>query len=272
LSPICVPPPAPPIQTDTSTISGAVPAPYLLVASNFQVSGIVPIEVANSDVENVAVAAGSGFKVSGRFIIEGRSRSGSNPKIADLRIARLIRDPDVQGMPSAGPSFNPPPAEDGSFVLEGVSAGDLRVTLRGLSQDAYVKSMRLGNVDVLDSGLHLTGPPENPLEIVINTNAAAIHGSVMNARQEAAANRVVVLVPDVRLRRRSDLYKSVVTDVAGRFRIAGITPGNYKLFAFDDVVDRAWEDPDFIRNYEDRGKTIHLDEGSDDEIPLAVIP
>ena len=52
----------------------------------------------------------------------------------------------------------------------------------------------------------------------------------------------------------------------------GLTPGDYKLFAFDVVEDRAWEDPDFIRNYEDRGKTIHVDEGSDDEIPLAVIP
>ena len=251
-------------------ISGAVPAAYLLVASNLKVSGIVPIEVANTDLESVTVVAGSGFKVSGRFIIEAGTRSG--PKMDDLRIARLIRDPDVPGMPSAGPSFSPPPEVDGSFVLEGVSPGDLRVTVRGVPEYAYVKSMRMGNVDVLDSGLRLTSPPENRLEIVINTNAAAVHGSVLNARQEAAANRVVVVVPDVRLRHRSDLYKSVSTDGSGRFRIMGLTPGDYKLFAFDVVEDRAWEDPDFIRNYEDRGKTIHVDEGSDDEIPLAVIP
>ena len=94
----------------------------------------------------------------------------------------------------------------------------------------------------------------------------------MNARQEGAANRVVVLVPDVRLRQRSDLYKSASTDGSGRFRIMGVTPGDYKLFAFDAVDDTAWEDPDFIRTYEDRGKTIHLDEGSDEEIPLVVIP
>ena len=251
-------------------ISGALPGSYLLFASNGRISGTLPIEAANEDVQNVAVVAGPGFKLSGRFTIEGHSRSGLDPKIADLRVGRFTRDIDILG--NAGPSFNPPPSEDGSFILDGVSAGDLRVTIRGVPLDAYVKSIRMGNADVLDDGLHITGPPDNPLEIVIGANAGTLHGSAMNARQEPAANRAIVLVPDLRLRHRSDLYKSVFTDGSGRFRITGVTPGDYKLFAFDEVEAGIWEDPDFIRNYEDRGKPVHVNDGSDEDIPLTVNP
>jgi hypothetical protein len=253
-------------------VSGAVSGSYIVAASNGRVSGMVSVDVGNTDVQNVAIVATSGFKVSGRFIIEGRSRSGNDPKITDLRVAQLIRDPEILGMPSGGPSFNPPPSEDGSFVLEGVSVGDFRVTVRAVPQDWYVKSIRMGNADVLDGGLHITGPPENPLEIVISANAGRIQGSVVNARQETLANRSVVLVPDVRLRHRRDLYKVAYTGNSGRFTIEGITPGDYKLFAWEDVEGGAWEDADFIRNYEDRGRLIHINEGSDENVQLTVIP
>jgi len=132
--------------------------------------------------------------------------------------------------------------------------------------------MRMGNTDVLDAGLHLMSAPENPLEIAIGTNAGRVNGIVVNPRQEPLSNRTVALVPDVRLRHRSDLYKVATTDRSGRFQIRGITPGNYQLFAWENVETGAWQDSEFIRAYEGRGRVIQINEGSDESLQLTVIP
>src|SRR5262249_28126719 len=136
----------------------------------------------------------------------------------------------------------------------------------------YVKSMRLGNADVLNNGLHLSGPPQGLLEIVIGANAGNIEGSVLNDRQQAMANETVVLVPDQRLRQRSDLYKVVSTDSSGRFRMQNVTPGDYKLFALENVESGAWQDPAFIAAYEGAGRPIHIYEGTSENVQLQVIP
>jgi len=251
-------------------VPGVVPGSYAVFATSGGLTGGVFVDVGDDDVQ-LAIIVTSGFKVSGRFVIEGRSRVGTDLNVADLRVT-LRRDPDMLGMPSGGPSFSPPPSADGSFILEGVGVGDFRVTIRALPQDAYVKSMHMGNLDVLDGGLRIYGPPGNPLEIVIGADAGTIGGTVVNARQEPLANRTVALVPDPPLPHRSDLYKSVSTDAAGRFRLQGVTPGTYHVFAWETVDRGAWQDPEFIRMYENRGKMIRISERTDENVQLTVIP
>lgn len=228
-------------------------------------TGVSSAEMADKDIENLSIVVTSEFKLSGRFIMEGGSRSFPG-------IASLIRDPQVLGMAGGGLSFNPPAAAEGSFTVEGIVPGDFRVTLQRVPPDSYIKSMRLGNADILNDGLHISGPPEGLLEIVIGASAGKIEGSVVNARQQLLSNRTVVLVPDLRLRQRTDLYKIVSTDNTGRFRMQGVTPGEYKLFAWDDVEAGAWQDPAFISTYENAGRSIHINEGTNENIQLPVIP
>jgi hypothetical protein len=52
----------------------------------------------------------------------------------------------------------------------------------------------------------------------------------------------------------------------------GISPGDYKLFAWEDVPKDAWQDQDFISMFESRGKAIHIDEGSNEISQLTVVP
>jgi hypothetical protein len=163
-------------------------------------------------------------------------------------------------------------AADGSFTIDGIAPGNFRVTLQELPADEYVKSMRMGSVDVLNDGLRISSSPDTLLEIVIGSNAGRIEGSVVNTRGEPLSNRTVALVPDPRLRRRNDLYKIVYTDSVGRFQMSGITPGEYKLFAWDNVETSAWQDPDFIQTYESFGRRIRIEEGSKEDVQLAVIP
>ena len=177
----------------------------------------------------------SGFKLSGRFVIEGGIPPGNN-SWAPFPVISIARDHEIMDMPTGFISQHLNTAKpDGSFSIGSVPPGDFRVILRQLPPNRYIQSMRMGNADVLSNGLQITGPPDSMLEIVIGTRAGRIDGSVVNSRNEGLANRTVVLVPDIRLRQRDDLYKAVSTNNAGRFQMRGIAPGDYKLFAWENV-------------------------------------
>jgi hypothetical protein len=58
----------------------------------------------------------------------------------------------------------------------------------------------------------------------------------------------VVLVPDIFLRKRSSLYKTRRTDAFGKFRFDAISPGEYKVFAWEQIENGSWTDPDVLRS------------------------
>ena len=69
---------------------------------------------------------------------------------------------------------------------------------------------------------------------------------------------MVVLVPDLSHRGEADLFKNTTTDENGRFVIRGIRPGDYKLFAWDDIEPGAWWDPEFLSHYERQSEEIEI--------------
>jgi len=83
---------------------------------------------------------------------------------------------------------------------------------------------------------------------------------------------MVVLVPDEPRRAQTRLYKDATTDQYGRFTIVGIAPGGYKLFAWEDVEDGAYEDPDYLKAFEDLGEPRTIRERSRESAQLKLIP
>jgi hypothetical protein len=71
----------------------------------------------------------------------------------------------------------------------------------------------------------------------------------------------VVLLPDSQ-RQRVDLYQSRTTDANGAYLFEHIAPGQYKLFAWEDIEKDAWRDPAFMRLYEASGKEIAIGESA----------
>jgi hypothetical protein len=51
-----------------------------------------------------------------------------------------------------------------------------------------------------------------------------------------------------------------------------IAPGDYKLFAWDEIEPGAWEDANFLRTYETHGRALTLREGSVEAVSLSSIP
>ena len=52
------------------------------------------------------------------------------------------------------------------------------------------------------------------------------------------------------------------TDQHGRFTIRGVAPGSYTLYAWQDLEDGVWHDPDFLKSQEANGTAVKVEEGS----------
>ena len=71
---------------------------------------------------------------------------------------------------------------------------------------------------------------------------------------------------------RIDLYKTSVTDDNGRFTIRGITPGDYKIYAWEALEQFAYFDSDLLRQFEQKGKFMQIAEGSKEIVEVKIIP
>ena len=163
------------------------------------------------------------------------------------------------------------PGKDSSFTIH-LAPGDYRMQAVVIPPDAYVQSVRLGNIDVLNDGLHLDSSVQAPLEIVVAADMGTLEGVVGNAQKHAEPNVVVALIPVGGQRRRMDLYQNVRTDQEGHFQFEHVPPGDYSVYSWEDVEPTAWMNSNFMRDYEGLGKPVHIDAGARQAIQVEAIP
>jgi hypothetical protein len=126
---------------------------------------------------------------------------------------------------------------------------------------------------VLNGGLRLERQPDAPLTVVIGANPGSLQGQVYNEGREPVIGAVVTLFANSPADRlyRTDMYKVTSTDSMGRFQLQGLRPGDYRVFAWENIEKGTWIDSAFLRQYEERGTTIHIDEGQMQTVGAAVL-
>jgi len=229
-------------QTSTKNPNGdfelrGVPAgSYQLLAGGVSLMGAAPVEVGSSDVSNVRVQFGAMPEVKGRIIVEG-------DKKPNLSRWNLIFTTDTwpyylnDEFANATFSANLPP-------------GHYTIDMNSL-QGFYAKSIRQGELDILDAGLTIDQPGTVAVEITLASDLGKLDGGV-----QASSFATVVLIPSKR--NRTDLFKQTATDQYGRYEFNFVPPGDYKLFAWDDVEPGAWFDPDFLKDFEKYGEPVTI--------------
>jgi hypothetical protein len=67
-----------------------------------------------------------------------------------------------------------------------------------------------------------------------------------------------VAVPEPGLRGRPDRFYQASADQHGHYELKNVAPGDYKIFAWDDVEPVVWFDPDFLRDIEVQSEVVKL--------------
>ena len=121
-----------------------IPGPYVLQAAASPFSARVPVEVTNSNVENLVVEVSSGVSITGRFIADGGNLPSSNM----LQVQMRLTSNGLQNYVAGGSSASQTAAADGSFSISGVLPGEYRINANP-SQDFYVKELRYNRLDAM---------------------------------------------------------------------------------------------------------------------------
>jgi hypothetical protein len=255
----------------TFEIRSVTPGSYFVVgmanASKGTVSSRTPIQVGGSNLEGVTVTIRGGVPVSGQMRVEG----GSAKNLSAVRV--MLQPVDPGGIRFA-PTPNQQAKEDGSFQWDNVPADRYTFYVSGLPEGFYLKSVRSADLDVLSSGLEIAGGTPAPLDVLLSPRAGQVTGTVLDPRtQKAAAMTVVVLVPQEKERRdRDSFYLTATTDFSGQFTFKSVTPGEYRVYAWEDAEYGAWMDPDFMKPLESKGEAVSVPEGGRQSIQVNLIP
>jgi hypothetical protein len=259
-------------------VRGVGPGSYLLKATSGTEAQTLTarqdVSVATADIDGVKLTPQLSFTLSGHLRIEG-SVGDLTQYSANLRPSELPEDPGF----FMSPDFfgaNAPVDRQGNFAWKNVSPGNYIVQLFGGNgqNNFFLKSVTLGGRDI---SAGFTASSAATLDLVVSTKGATLEGTVTEKEKDVdndhlVANATVVAVPEEKYRRVPDRFGSGSTDQHGSFTIRGLSPGTYTLYAWQDVEESEWRDPDFPKSQEANGTAVKVDEGSDQKLELKLSP
>ena len=211
----------------------------------------------------VVVPLGGTLELSGTVRVEGLEKASLGP--VPVLLTPLAGDPILgtsQARLDAG----------GSFRFDGVLPGKYLIAFEDrLLRDYYVKSVRLGDREVVDKGLDLTQiRPGAAIDVLLSRQGASIAGIVRDGGTPAPG-RPVTLAPDPPRAELSLRVRSTASDEKGRFNITGVAPGTYRLYAWVEPVTDVLADPEFLKRFEAQATPVTVREGESAQLDTTLI-
>ncbi len=249
----------------TFEFRGVQPGSYQLSGVKTQggtrLLGKMPVEVTASHVENLRFNPDDGVSLTGSVHFEG----DSGPPFQGA--AAIVHPPDGDPNFSLSASIS----EIGQFRFEGISRDEYRLDFLHLPEDCYIKSSKLNGQSAMGPVLDLGAAQDAArLEITLSCKGGMAEGTVRAEDQLAAAN--VFLEPEPGAARSPFHSRRVPTGPDGRFRIRGVAPGRYLLFALPEETGFPWGlDTDLVESLRERGTKIQIDEGSHQMVELELL-
>ncbi len=235
------------------------PGSYLLVASSGangkQYSGRAPVEVGNAALENISLSLGPDVDIAGTVEMES-SASAAAPGSPEVNIALVSVERD--GRPGQVEWSD----DRHSFTIAGVSPGTWSLRITG--PDVHVKSATLDGRDVTSGDFTVSEAP-GALRIVVSRESGALEGEA-TASDSAAAGWIVLL-------RDGSPLRSFPAE-NGHFTARNLPPGDYTVYAWDDLRTVEYAEPDWMRQNASAGVAVTVTAGqtANIKVPLQTAP
>ncbi|HTW64021.1 MAG TPA: carboxypeptidase-like regulatory domain-containing protein [Bryobacteraceae bacterium] len=128
----------------------------------------------------------------------------------------------------------------------------------------FAKPIRPGQISPDDFEIH--GPAQ--IELILSKTAGKISGSVTDADGNPFPLSTVTLLPTDG---KSRPMKTSADD-KGSFQFANLRPGEYTLYAWEEVDNDLWQDPEFRKKHDGRSMEVTVDPGETQHVQLSIIP
>ncbi|MBV8731927.1 MAG: carboxypeptidase regulatory-like domain-containing protein, partial [Acidobacteriia bacterium] len=170
--------------------------------------------------------------------------------------------PQYQALPQYNVSA--PVGADGRFTLSQVLPGEWALAVTPIPP-GFLKSAQFGDRDVRFTPFEV-GPAngDTPLNIVLSMNTARIEGEVQ-AEASDSKRAGIVLAPVGPYHNLARFYYGAAADDEGKFKVEGIAPGQYKIFALEKMTPAAFRNPEAVDRLGELGETgeaVELAEGA----------
>jgi len=208
------------------------------------------------DVAGVVLAMKPVPDVTGRISL---AESGTKVDLQGVRVGltRLSSSLVSEVRSDAAGKFDfPKPVSPGHYAI---------VNVRSIPDGCFIREVKFGGKEISWDDFEISASSQ--LEIILSNTAGKIAGSVLDADGKPFPGSSVTLIPPDGKSR--PVKQSVGDD--GNFQFTGVRPGKYKLFAWEEVDDDLWQDPEFRKKYENYATEVTVEPSETQNTQLRVI-
>ena len=239
-------------------IRGVTPGAYTIVTDYFEtgkrLTARLPVNVGNSDVDGLAVQLEPGFMVTGAVRVE--SKSGV-PAGLQFNMNLHSSDPTLGGGQlqwKDHSTFSVPDVPPGTYRLDAF-----------VPPPYYLKSAMLGGRDLSREDVPIT-QSAGPIEIVVSDDGGSIEGQIQDANGQGLSSWAMLVAEG------AGQPHNIMSGPDGHFKLANVAPGNYRVFAWDDVEQVEYADEDWMRRNGTGGVAVTIAAGQNQQVQLTQRP
>jgi Carboxypeptidase regulatory-like domain len=259
------------MENDQYELSGIPPGKYVVIGQQFsnQRQDGRPVidaprqyarqmvEVVDRDVDNIDLTFEPGATIKGVVKAEG---SASAKDVANISLT-----PEDSGAMMFGGGARV--EADGTFTLQ-TAPGVYRVRVNG--RQVYVKTLLIGKEAAPDRKID-TARLSGDLTLVVSNDYGKVEGTVVDEAGKPVFNAEVTLIPDQRQDDWQERFRNALTKADGKFSVATVQPGEYRLYAWLGAEPGAPQDAEYRKPFEDRAVVVKVEPNGKQTVDLKVI-
>jgi hypothetical protein len=244
-------------------VRGVTTGPYLVITTGVDdgktLSARTPISVGDADIANLDIV------IVPEQTWKGKVRMEDDDDSTPLSGLQLALEPRRATAPIARATVE----TNGTFSLAFVPQETYDLFVLNAPEDAYLKSVRMGNFDRLATGLEAEPGGEPPaMEVVLSLHGGTVAGKAVTTDPAVVATgATVMLIPDPQIGRVQS-YRTTFADENGNFLAKGLAPGNYVSLAWLDQPPCEVYNPDDLPACLAHGVRVQVSEGGVETIQV----